>query len=372
MLQLTIEKNCGRLIQDPTSSTGSGESAEMNNQAKYPEIAEEILSRIKQHKYGAKLPPVRELAADFSVSTRTMQKALTRLVNSCWILPDGVNGTRINYQKSVRRKNGVICIFTNSADGSEDPLIRELLVLIRKAGCQAMLASMPDLSRMSRYEVVSRMPVDGFIFLFSSIRQKLCEVLTLADIPFVSANQLPESFPGSWCDFDFRDAYRQVFREFTGKGIFRIALHDIPHFSDQQDGIKAIWKEMMEEFHIPRRFRFPVLGRRETGSLEKDLDGHLDEWFSRRCVPQAIICRSKSAAFFAERIPERFGLRVPEDVMIFEIEKSGSVSQHPVRRIIFNTPYAELAHAVWELFQLKMNGHGDASRSVAATLAEIR
>ena len=344
----------------------------MKNQSKYPEIAEEILFRIKSHRYGVKLPPVRELAADFSVSTRTMQKALAQLINSCWILPDGANGTRINYQKSTRKKNGVICIFTNSALHTEDPLIKELLKLIRSSGNQVMLANMPDLNKMSCYETVSRMPVDGFIFLFSSIRQKLCEVLTLADIPFVSANQLPEKFPGSWCDFDFKEAYRQMFRKLIGEGITRIALHDLPHFSGRQDWITSIWKEMMEEFHIPRRFRFPVLGKRVSDLLEQDLDAHLDEWFLRRYTPQAVICRSRAASYFAARIPERFALQVPENVKIFEINNQMGISPPPVRRICFDTPYTLLAHAVWELFQAKMRGEEDRFLTVETSLAEIR
>lgn len=342
-----------------------------NNQAKYPEIAEELLSRIKQHHYEGKLPPVRNLAAEFAVSTRTMQKALTQLINAERILPDGVNGNRINYQKRKRRKNGIICIFVSHAVSADDPLTRELLLLIKHSGYQVMLANMPDLNKMSHYETVSRMPVDGFIFLYSTIREKLCEVLTLADIPFVSGNQLPGKFPGPWCDFDFKEAYRQMLKALAAAGICRIALHDLPHFSNNQEWIRAVWKELMEEFRIPRRFRYPVLGKRSSNTLESDFDAHLEEWFSRRFVPQAIVCRSQAASYFASKVEERFGLKVPDDVKIFEIDKGLNSSYPAVGRICFNTPYNELAHGIWELFQRKMNGEIDTFKTVAATFEGI-
>ena len=348
------------------------EYREVKNQEKYPAIAEELLSRIKGHRYGRRMPPVRALAVEFSVSTRTMQKALTQLINSSWICPEGVRGNRINYQKDSRQRNGVVCIFVNSAVAAEDPLIVELLELIRNAGCQALLKNVPDFDSMSRYETVSSMPVDGFIFLFSSIRQKLCEVLSLADIPFVSANQLPEHFSGSWCDFDYRQAYREMLSQLSAAGIRRIALHDLPRFSGSQERIKVMWKELMEEFKIPRRYRFPVLGRRKSDLLEEDLNEHLDEWFSRRCIPQAVICRSGREEFFAEQLQKRFKLRVPEDVKIFKADnRTGGGGSH-LGQIFFQTPYNELAHVTWELFQKKARGESDSSKLVTARFGGIK
>lgn len=339
-----------------------------NNQAKYPEIAEELLSRIRKHHYEGKLPPVRTLASEFAVSTRTMQKALTQLINAERIFPDGVNGNRINYQKRKRGKNGVICIFVNSAVSTDDPLTRELLLLIRRAGYQVMLANMPDLNKMSHFETVSRMPVDGFIFLFSSIREKLCEVLTLADIPFVAGNQLPEKYPGPWCDFDFKEAYRQMLKALAAEGINRIALHDLPRFSNNQEWIKVVWKELMDEFHIPRRFRYPVLGKRSSDALEKDLDAHLEQWFSRRFAPQAIICRSTAAPYFSSKVS---AMACSCDVKIFDIGSGTGPSLPGIGRICIKNPYNELACCIWELFQRKMKGEPDSFKTVSAAFEGI-
>lgn len=339
--------------------------------AKHPEITETILARIKDHQYGRKLPPVRKLAAEFSVSTRTMQKAMTSLINSQWIIPNGSGGNWINYQKSIRKKNGVVCVFTNFPCRKDDPLVEGIAKLIRESGRQLLLADMPDLSKMTDYKTVSRMPVDGFIFLFSSIRQKLCEVLSLADIPFVSANQLPEHFSGSWCDFDYRQAYREMLSQLIAAGIRRIALHDLPRFSDSQERIKVMWKELMEEFKIPRRYRFPVLGRRKSDLLEKDLNEHLDEWFSRRFYPQAVICRSGAGEFFAEQLQKRFKLKVPDDVKIFKADSKGT-AEAPLGQIFFYAPYNELAHAAWELFQQKARGGSDSSKLLPARFGGIK
>ena len=338
--------------------------------AKHPEITETILARIKDHQYGRKLPPVRKLAAEFSVSTRTMQKAMTSLINSQWIIPNGSGGNWINYQKSIRKKNGVVCVFTNFPCRKDDPLVEGIAKLIRESGRQLLLADMPDLSKMTDYKTVSRMPVDGFIFLFSSISQQLCDVLTLAEIPFVCANQLPANFLGSWCDFDYRNAYREIVRLLLASGISRIAFHDLPHFSGRQDGIKNIWKELMDEFNIPRRFRFPVLGKRSSASLEIDLDAHLENLFSRRDVPQAVICRSGASEYLVEKIISRYGLRVPEDVRVYELNRACCKS--PAEFIDVSVSYRELAGRVWQIFLHKLQGNENISGFVEAKLISIQ
>lgn len=338
--------------------------------AKHPEIAETILLRIKDHQYGKRLPSVRMLAAEFSVSTRTIQKAMTSLINSQWVIPNGFRGNWINYQKSIRKKNGAVCVFTNFPCSKKDPLVGELTRLIRESGRHLLLEEAPDQNRMTDYKTISRMPVDGFIFLFSSISQRLCDVLSLAEIPFVCANQLPVNFEGSWCDFDYRGAYRDIIRTLRAEGMFRIAFHDLPHFSDRQDGIKSMWKELMEEFDVPRRFRYPVLGKRSAGPLEKDLDAHLEEWFARRDKPQVIICRSGASEYFSQKIVSRYALRVPEDVRIYELNRTDV--KPPVGLINVFRSYPDLAHEVWKIFLHKLQGKENIFSFVETKLVSIQ
>ena len=143
VLQLTILQNYDKLI---TSRRYPQQRAILMHLhlAKHPEIAETILSRIKDHQYGKRLPSVRMLAAEFSVSTRTIQKAMTSLINSQWVIPNGFRGNWINYQKSSRKKNGAVCVFTNSPCSKKDPLVGELTRLIRESGRHLLLEEAPD------------------------------------------------------------------------------------------------------------------------------------------------------------------------------------------------------------------------------------
>ena len=339
---------------------------------KYPEITLELLERIRNHSYGRNLPPVRELSREFRVSSRTMQKALARLISGNWIIPGGRRGNRINYDKQARQRKGVICIFTNLLVNKDDPLIVILQNQIQAAGYQVIMAEFPDFEQMRQYHVVSRMPVDGFIFLYSTIRYQLCEALTLAEIPFVCMNRLPEGFPGAWCDFDYLMAYRLLLKEIFGRGIRRVAIHDLPSFSGRQDNLRAIWKTLMEEFSVPRRFRFPVLGGHEGKPLEEALKEHLRQWFNRRDKPELIFCNSGHSDFFLRHLKEHYHLDVPGDIQLLEKRSlRNAANAEGVGMVSMHLPYDQLAKGGWELLQRQFDGEAPGHISIPTQLTEI-
>ena len=340
---------------------------------KHPEITYELLARIKSHRYGRRLPSVRELSSEFHVSSRTMQKALTKLISGNWLNPEGRRGNQINYDKSVHQKSGVICVFTNQCTIQNDPLIGEFQRLIETSGYKVMLVDLPDLEQMRQYDVVSRMPVDGFIFLYSTSRYQLCETLTLAEIPFVCCNRLPDGFPGAWCDFDYLPVYRKLVNAVFDSGFHCVAIHDLPRFSGRSDGLIKIWKVLMEERNVPRRFRFPVLGKQSGAPLEEDLKSHVRQWFERRDKPEVILCNSGHSVFFRKYLKEQYHLSVPRDVKLVEVLRDNSEVPLPegVIGVSVSNPYTALANVGWRLFLQQLAGGGAGNAMVESDVLDM-
>ena len=115
-----------------------------------PDCKHETISRIlagevTEHRYADRFPTVRELAARFRVSTRTMTKALKPLVRQGLIVPDGPRGCRVAQRETHRPHTGIVGIFAGIGKivSEEDPLLAPLLACVRKDNCTPLLTNVP-------------------------------------------------------------------------------------------------------------------------------------------------------------------------------------------------------------------------------------
>ncbi|MBQ6473810.1 MAG: GntR family transcriptional regulator, partial [Victivallales bacterium] len=264
--------------------------------SKHSQITQDIEAGIRSRRWRDKLPTVRELAAAYQVSSRTMQKALAPLRQSRLILPEGSRGSLINYSRQPRRHSGIIGIYANLRHQgvASDPLLSTLQTLVEESGYRPFFANMPAPELFDNEDFWRDTPLDGYIFVYSTIRMPLVSTLRMAGIPFVCANRLPERIPVSWVDFDHQPALRQVVEKLLQCGYRRLALYDRPSYSTHSDTSRNTWKKLMDELGVPRRHRYQVGGIRNDHPLQ-DLAQCLDTWYARSQPPQAIITWNSAA-----------------------------------------------------------------------------
>lgn len=194
------------------------------NRIKHIMISDQLEAELRSGLFKEKLPSVRTLSARFEVSTRTMNKAIKTLSAKGLVIPSGVSGILINKNNNSRSKTGNVVIFCNrdNADVNHDELLHELSDIILSSGMRPvfMKAPHPDIFKDENFWKSGW--VDGYIFVYSSFDRSFAHQLTRMNVPFVTANIVPEEYGVNWIDFDNDETDRMVFRKIAEYGYRRI------------------------------------------------------------------------------------------------------------------------------------------------------
>ena len=318
-------------------------------ESKHKFISARIMRAVAERQWKDKLPPVRTLAAMFSVSSRTVQKALQTVYASGMVIPHGARGNLICYKTEKRPGTGTVGIYANLAESNinADPLICHLVALVKEAGLHPFIANMPDNTFWEDEHFWRNVPVDGYIFANSSVRLPLAETLRMAGVPFVCANQLPPRVPGSWADFDHTPVLRSLLETLIRQEIRRVALYDKPSFSNSSGNLKKVWKSLMDEFHIPHRYRYDISAAR-GGSLAEQFGS----WFDRELVPEAVILWNPK--YSEEVLPYFYSRNIPLPLILRKHSRKNQIIPDEIITFRQNNDYKLLAEKVWEIFQKQL------------------
>ena len=309
-------------------------------ECKHEDISRELAEELARHVYTDQFPPVRELAARYHVSTRTMNKALKPLVKQGLIIPDGPRGCRVAPRNAVRSRKGMVSIFAGIGKivPDEDPLIAPLLDFIRADNCTPLLTDMPRTEMIRDTEFWRSTYMDGYIFVYSSFNIQLARLLRGEGIPFVAANRLPESYGGQWVDFDHYPAMLEMTRILLRQGSRRIALLDKPSFSNSIEYSQEMWGRIMDELEVPPEMRCPVLGAPVEGEeYINSLWTQLKAMLAAHTLPDTIIVRNRLAGTMLQELLQESSDRI----RLVRISDT----------LLHQLPYKKLALALWELFK---------------------
>ena len=320
-----------------------------------PECKHETISRVlaeelAEHRYADRFPTVRELAARFLVSTRTMTKALKPLVKQGLIIPDGPRGCRVARRAAPHQHTGIVGIFAGIGKivSEEDPLLAPLLACVRKDNCTPLLTNVPRTDMIRDPEFWRSSYLDGYIFVYSSFHFQLANLLKTEGIPFVAANRLPEHYGAHWADFDHYPVLCELARRLRGAGFRRIALLDKPSFSDSIAYSMKIWARIQDKLEIPPEERLGVFGAPEPNEgYALTLHRQFEALCAEHGAPDAVIARSNYPVGPLREILDEQS-RATRIVPV-----SGEFRSGP--------PYALLAQAVWALFKRVRDGQAENS-----------
>ena len=197
--------------------------------AKYIDLSKVLKKAIEAAKWQDRLPGVFRLAAEYNVDPATVSKALKLLEQKGIVTINGRRGTFISKHetRSVHKIIGVV-----GASEKDSVTCHDLAIIkeyFKNINYEVIAISQNDDLLRSNPQFWAKLPIDGLIFMYSTLTRELISELRQSGMPFVSTNKII-GLPGiSWVDFGGTDALAELIRYFHKLGHRRIAFVDIKH-----------------------------------------------------------------------------------------------------------------------------------------------
>ena len=221
-------------------------------ETKYIDLSVLIEKGIKEGLWKERLPSVRELSKELNADPATVSKAFRLLSEKGFVSIRGNKGTYITQPgKCVKHKViGIVGM------GTDNPRYFEELSVMEKTaeanGYKVVgLVHKNDLF-VKGMNLLLRFPVDGYIFMYSSLSPEIAFSLRENGIPFVACNK-PTGIPGvNWVDFDSEAALEKGLSYLIGLGHKRIAHIDFYSTAyNYSERILNTYKKVLSESGIP-------------------------------------------------------------------------------------------------------------------------
>ena len=328
------------------------------NDTKHMEISELIEERIRQGVYAGKLPPVRKLSDDLSISTRTLNKALKPLVARGLLIPDGPRGIIIQSGTVPRKKTGIVGVFSSgrSVFSKDNVLINSLKNLMERDNFRILLMCMLDDELYADPKFWSSNWLDGYIFIYSSFNKKLASEMRKNNIPFVAANRIPPEYGINCVDFDHAGALRKGVDYLYRRGCRNIAIDfSFATMKEYRDYIGKEALKILKEYGVSSKANLLIDDRHTPDYPER----HAEYFLGLKKVPDGILLNMPIAAR-VERILNSAG-HYP---VIIETDP-----KEPAPYPCFRKSYEKLAESVWARF-LKV--YNEPAAETASETVEIK
>lgn len=213
---------------------------------KYRYLSEKIEEYIRTQHISGKLPGVRSLSSMFSANKITISKALHDLEKKGVVTICGTGGTYVSVEK--KEESYTIGIVGLDETRHTEQLYSYLSGKLKKSGLKFVGLYY---NFNEKPELLSKFPVDGYIFLGSYGSRKIFEYLHEHNIPVIGST----FFDYKWLNrvtYDHEGGYRKLLRYLKKLGHRKIALLDtarrFPYRSYTNLLEKIFCKELGEDF----------------------------------------------------------------------------------------------------------------------------
>jgi len=194
------------------------------SEAKYKQIADELVRRMRSGAMADRLPSQRALAAEFGVSSRTLHKVFLVLKRQNCIAPSPRGTTVAGVPPEPPRKNRIdVFIPRDEKVPPGDPLYLRLTERIAAAGFDLRLRSTRNLTAET-LAADDFLPGDGCIFPYSTFRLEYAAPLRRRDVPFVVGNRVAAEAGVHWVDWNHLDLFDNIVGELVARGAREIGL----------------------------------------------------------------------------------------------------------------------------------------------------
>jgi DNA-binding LacI/PurR family transcriptional regulator len=294
-------------------------------EARYKDISENIKNGIRDGRWQDRLPGVFKLAKEFSADPATISKAVRLLEQQGLVTINGRRGTFITSTQE-RTKHKVIAVVGVSSDGTyQHPDLTDIQEVCLRHGYQALAISHNDQLLTSNPEVLSMLPVDGLIFMYSTLTKEVISSLRNSGMPFVSANKITDFTGLNWVDFDSESGLKDNLNYLYKLGHRRIAFVEI--YTPQNNFTERMFK-IYRDFCESKKIFYPelFLSPRKDGLIGDAQARLVNDFASSNLNATAVITLSPNIAEALRKlyeVPEKLSIILysPEEDDFYTINK---------------------------------------------------
>lgn len=300
----------------------------------YNELVPRLKEYIGEQKDG-KLPGVRVLAKHFGVNPATISKAMKILEEKGLVTILKGQGAVISRRADAVKYKTIGIVNLIPFDYTEEDELERLRkpfnysphtqAQIRQLidrectayGFHAVSVSCNIAAVKDNLSFFERMPVDGFLFIYSSLTYEIADFLKKKHIPFVAANAcfgIPEV---NFVDVNTTQAVNDFISRLQDSGIKKITFYGRPGKYGYSERLRRIFMNRLgnqfREFYFIDGSRPPLFF--EWHQSEQFAEKAFELMMQDGIPPEVIICGTDSIENMKLAI-RRHGLRTPEDVSI--------------------------------------------------------
>lgn len=220
-------------------------------EAKYIDLSEKIAEKIRNGEWKERMPGVIKLSKELNVNPATVAKAFKVLADKGLLTIDGTKGTFITQPgRRVKYKLiGVVGLSERDAHSDEWQIMERAA---QKVGYRIIGISHNNELFAKDIGLLLQFPVDGYIFLYSSMTAEIAEFLRKNGISFVACSNTV-GIPGvNYVDFDPENIFEKSLRYMLELGHRRIAYIE---FNSRKykysERILEVYKKVLAEFNVP-------------------------------------------------------------------------------------------------------------------------
>lgn len=301
----------------------------------YHELVDKMKTSIRSGDLSGRLPGVRVLGKQFGVNPATVSKALRVLEEKGYVSVVPNMGAFVIPRGNTAPNHtiGVICIRRNEAAEETESrylssryhyspytvsqIAAEIDAEAAQAGFHAILIHIGAEQLRQNPGYLTSLPVDGMVFIFSSLTYEIADILKKRHIPFVSANACYGISEVNYIDFNMAQGIGDLLDLLRERGYTRIGYFGPPGKYGFNERVYNIFRKKLGGLFRPHLFAAGA------ESFEADF-GREEEPPSERAaalirngaeLPEVILCNADLADSLEETI-RRQGLRVPEDIRL--------------------------------------------------------
>lgn len=301
----------------------------------YHELVDKMKAGIRSGDLSGKLPGVRVLGRQFGVNPATISKALRVLEEKGYVSIIPNSGAFVIPRGNTISNHtiGVICIrrsgeeevteqrYLNSryhySPYTVSQIAAELDGEAARAGFHAILVHIGAEQLRQNPAYLTTLPVDGMIFIFSSLTYEIADVLKKKHIPFISANACYGISEVNYIDFNMAQGIGDFLDELRERGYTRIGYFGPPGKYGFNERVYNIFRKKLGPLFRPHLFAAEA----ESFDLEFSREDESPEARARALIgtpgelPEVILCNADLADPLEKTIRD-LGIRVPEEIQL--------------------------------------------------------
>lgn len=301
----------------------------------YHELVDKMKAGIRSGNLSGKLPGVRVLGRQFGVNPATISKALRVLEEKGYVSIIPNSGAFVIPRGNTISNHtiGVICIrrsgeeevteqrYLNSRYHYSPYTVFQIAAEIdgeaARAGFHAILVHIGAEQLRQNPAYLTTLPVDGMIFIFSSLTYEIADVLKKKHIPFISANACYGISEVNYIDFNMAQGIGDFLDELRERGYTRIGYFGPPGKYGFNERVYNIFRKKLGPLFRPHLFAAEA----ESFDLEFSREDESPEARARALIgtpgelPEVILCNADLADPLEKTIRD-LGIRVPEEIQL--------------------------------------------------------